>query len=217
LHSSSSHRHRGGTVLSLRNCFVSVIAAAAAATISTATLGAQASASICKDGTTSISSGRGACSGHGGVDRKAVSNQKRVVKGETKAAKAVTRRTSGTRVTTGPARAMAELEARKSRQRRRERRFPLQPQRRHREPRRGLGRGRTRTRPSLQDQAQQRTTTPSAPSLAARTGCIHIPRTAAARVAITAESRAGCSHHFRTVQQEGRATRPFVFFQSVRG
>ena len=34
-------------------------------------LGAQAATSVCKDGTTSAASGRGACSGHGGVDAKA--------------------------------------------------------------------------------------------------------------------------------------------------
>ena len=69
-------------------------------TLSTASLNAQAAATICKDGTTSISSGRGACSGHGGVDRKAVSRQRKVVKSETKAAKAVARRTEGAQVTT---------------------------------------------------------------------------------------------------------------------
>jgi hypothetical protein len=81
------------------------ILAAIAATLISAmaaavSLQAQAAASICKDGTTSVSTGRGACSGHGGVDRKAVSHQKKVVKRETKAAKAVTRTTAGTQVTT---------------------------------------------------------------------------------------------------------------------
>ena len=60
----------------------------------------QAAASICKDGTTSTATGRGACSGHGGVDRKAAAHQKKIVKRETKAAKAVTKTTAGTRVTT---------------------------------------------------------------------------------------------------------------------
>jgi hypothetical protein len=69
--------------------------------LSAASLSAQAAAAtICKDGTTSVSSGRGACSGHGGVDRKAVSHQKKVVKTETKAAKAVAKRTAGAQVTT---------------------------------------------------------------------------------------------------------------------
>ena len=56
--------------------------------LSAAALNAQAPATICKDGTTSASSGRGACSGHGGVGRKAVSHQKKTVKSEAKAAKA---------------------------------------------------------------------------------------------------------------------------------
>lgn len=85
---------------SLRKWFFSTLAAAAIATLSTTSLTAQAAATICKDGTTSASSGRGACSGHGGVNRKASSHQKNVVKSETKAAKAVTKRTTGTQVTT---------------------------------------------------------------------------------------------------------------------
>jgi len=68
--------------------------------LSAASLNAQAAAVICKDGTTSASSGRGACSGHGGVDKKAVSHQKKIVNSETKAAKAVTKTTAGTQVTT---------------------------------------------------------------------------------------------------------------------
>ena len=87
-------------MLSPRNWFFSTVTAAAIAALSTTSLQAQASATICKDGTTSISTGRGACSGHGGVDKKAVAHSKKVVKGETKAAKAVTKRTSGTQVTT---------------------------------------------------------------------------------------------------------------------
>jgi hypothetical protein len=87
-------------VLSSRKWILSTAIAAAIATMSAASLHAQAAATICKDGSTSVSSGRGACSGHGGVDQKAVSHQKRVAKSETKAAKAVTKRTSGTQVTT---------------------------------------------------------------------------------------------------------------------
>src|SRR5258708_6654697 len=68
--------------------------------LSAASLNAQAAATICKDGTTSVSSGRGACSGHGGVDKKAVSHQKKTVKAETKAAKSVASRTAGAQVTT---------------------------------------------------------------------------------------------------------------------
>ncbi len=61
-------------------------AIAALATIQTGSLQAQAAASICKDGTTSVSSGRGACSGHGGVNKKAMKAQKKAAKGEVKAA-----------------------------------------------------------------------------------------------------------------------------------
>lgn len=86
-------------MLSSRNWLFSGITAAAIA-ISSASLHAQAAATICKDGTTSVSAGRGACSGHGGVDKKAVAHQKKVVKSETKAAKALAKRTAGTRVTT---------------------------------------------------------------------------------------------------------------------
>jgi hypothetical protein len=68
--------------------------------LSAASLNAQAAATICKDGSTSVSSGRGACSGHGGVDKKAVSHQKKIVKTETKAAKSVASHTAGAQVTT---------------------------------------------------------------------------------------------------------------------
>ena len=56
-----------------------------------ASLAAQgAAATICKDGTTSVASGRGACSGHGGVDAKATDVAKKgaakVDKAESKAA-----------------------------------------------------------------------------------------------------------------------------------
>ena len=87
-------------MLSSRKWILSTAIAAAIAAMPGASLRAQAAATICKDGTTSVASGRGACSGHGGIDKKAVSHQKRVVKSETKAAKAVTKRTSGTQVTT---------------------------------------------------------------------------------------------------------------------
>ncbi|HEV8449545.1 MAG TPA: DUF3761 domain-containing protein [Gemmatimonadaceae bacterium] len=58
-----------------------------------ASLAAQgAAATICKDGTTSVASGRGACSGHGGVDAKATDVAKKgaakVDKAESKAASA---------------------------------------------------------------------------------------------------------------------------------
>ena len=48
-------------------------------------LGAQATASVCKDGTTSAAAGRGACSGHGGVNAKAT---KKAMKAEAKMDKA---------------------------------------------------------------------------------------------------------------------------------
>ena len=50
---------------------------------------AQAAATICKDGTKSTSSGRGACSGHGGV--KATAAAKKATRAETKVAKTDTK------------------------------------------------------------------------------------------------------------------------------
>jgi hypothetical protein len=87
-------------VLSSRKWVLSTAIAAAVATMSAASLHAQATATICKDGTTSVSSGRGACSGHGGVDKKAISHQKKTVKSETRAAKGVVKHTAGAQVTT---------------------------------------------------------------------------------------------------------------------
>jgi hypothetical protein len=56
---------------------------------------AQATAAVtCKDGTTSTATGRGTCSGHGGVDKSAKSNTKVAkadAKAQTKAAKAETK------------------------------------------------------------------------------------------------------------------------------
>jgi predicted nucleic acid-binding Zn-ribbon protein len=72
-------------VLSPRNwIFATAIAVAA---MSAGSLQAQAAATICKDGTTSVSSGRGACSGHGGVNKKAMKAQKKAAKAEVKADK----------------------------------------------------------------------------------------------------------------------------------
>lgn len=51
-----------------------------------ARLDAQASATVCKDGTTSTATGRGACSGHGGVDSKATASAKKAATAEKKAA-----------------------------------------------------------------------------------------------------------------------------------
>jgi Protein of unknown function (DUF3761) len=98
--SSSTHLGRGVKVHSSRNWILSTAIAVAVATMSAGSVEGQATAAICKDGTTSASSGRGACSGHGGVDKKAVSHQKKVVKTETKAAKGVASRTAGAQVTT---------------------------------------------------------------------------------------------------------------------
>jgi len=72
-------------VLSPRN-WIFATAIAAVATMSTRSLQAQAAATICKDGTTSVASGRGACSGHGGVNKKAMKAQKKAAKAEVKAA-----------------------------------------------------------------------------------------------------------------------------------
>ena len=50
--------------------------------------GAQAVASVCKDGTPSAASGRGACAGHGGVDAQATKTAKAKARADAKAAKA---------------------------------------------------------------------------------------------------------------------------------
>ena len=71
-------------MLSSRN-WILAAAIGAIATMSAGSLQAQAAATICKDGTTSVSSGRGACSGHGGVNKKATKHQKKIVKSEVKA------------------------------------------------------------------------------------------------------------------------------------
>ena len=81
-----THPGTGRHVFSTRKLLLSALTGAVTL-LSAAALNAQAPATICKDGTTSASSGRGACSGHGGVGRKAVSHQKKVAKSEAKAAK----------------------------------------------------------------------------------------------------------------------------------
>ena len=78
-----THTGIGGFVLSSRN-LIFAAAIAAVASLSTAPLNAQAAATICKDGTPSVSSGRGACSGHGGVNKKALKHQKKGAKAEVK-------------------------------------------------------------------------------------------------------------------------------------
>jgi hypothetical protein len=87
-------------MFALRRALLLSITGAAIAAVPGLSANAQAVAAICKDGTTSASSGRGACSGHGGVNKKAVKNEKKVVKSETKAASAVARKTAGAQVTT---------------------------------------------------------------------------------------------------------------------
>src|SRR5512132_4354247 len=47
----------------------------------------QGVATLCKDGTTTTTTGRGACTGHGGVDKKAAKQSARVATAETKAEK----------------------------------------------------------------------------------------------------------------------------------
>jgi hypothetical protein len=67
--------------------------------VSPAGLSSQTTAVKCKDGTTSASSGRGACSGHGGVDKTATTAEKKTVKKEEKTATAVVKKTPGAQVT----------------------------------------------------------------------------------------------------------------------
>src|SRR5260221_9453999 len=69
------------------------------ALLSTSTSGAQATATKCKDGTTSATSGRGACSGHGGVDKTATKTVAKTAKAQEKTAKTVVKHTTGTQVT----------------------------------------------------------------------------------------------------------------------
>jgi hypothetical protein len=83
-----------------RKWILNLTLVAALTAIAGASIGAQATATICKDGTTSASSGRGACSGHGGVDKTAVKQQKKAVKTQVKAAKSVANHTAGAQVTT---------------------------------------------------------------------------------------------------------------------
>ena len=65
---------------------------AAAIALAPFALQAQAAATItCKDGTTSTATGRGACSGHGGVNKSAAKAAKSEAKSTTKAAKAETK------------------------------------------------------------------------------------------------------------------------------
>jgi hypothetical protein len=87
-------------MLSSRNWVLTTAIAGVLTAFGGASVSAQAAATICKDGSTSIASGRGACSGHGGVNKTAVKQQKKVVKTQVKAAKSVANRTAGAQVTT---------------------------------------------------------------------------------------------------------------------
>jgi hypothetical protein len=57
---------------------------------SSAAFSQTAAASVCKDGTTSAASGKGACSGHGGVDAKATAAASKAAKAAAKTAAQVT-------------------------------------------------------------------------------------------------------------------------------
>jgi len=59
----------------------------------------QATALKCKDGTTSASTGRGACSGHGGVNKTASKAVSKTIKTQEKVAKTVAKTTPGAQVT----------------------------------------------------------------------------------------------------------------------
>jgi hypothetical protein len=80
---------------------------------------AQAAASVCKDGTTSAAVGKGACSGHGGVDAKATTAAKQAEKkAKTTAAKTVPAATAAKTPSlpapvpaTAPARAKSEAKS----------------------------------------------------------------------------------------------------------
>jgi len=86
-------------VISPRNWILTTAIVAAVSAMPLASMRAQAVATTCKDGTTATASGRGACSRHGGVNKAAVKQQKKVVTTEVKAAKSVANRTSGAQVT----------------------------------------------------------------------------------------------------------------------
>ena len=60
---------------------------------------AQAAASICKDGTPSAASGRGACAGHGGVDAAATKAAKSAAKADARAAKKTAAASAAAKVT----------------------------------------------------------------------------------------------------------------------
>ena len=71
----------------MRGRVLAAVAAFLTVSLYGAALNAQATASVCKDGTTSAASGKGACSGHGGVDTKATSAAKKAETATKKAEK----------------------------------------------------------------------------------------------------------------------------------
>jgi hypothetical protein len=71
----------------MRGRILAAVAALLTIGLQSARLQAQAAASVCKDGTTSAAAGKGACSGHGGVDTKATAAAKKAEK-KTETAKA---------------------------------------------------------------------------------------------------------------------------------
>jgi hypothetical protein len=71
----------------MRGRVLAAVAAFLTVSLYGAGLNAQATSSVCKDGTTSAATGKGACSGHGGVDAKATSAAKKAEKKTEDAAK----------------------------------------------------------------------------------------------------------------------------------
>ncbi len=69
-------------------------------TLFSAPLAAQAPATICTDGSTSVASGRGACASHGGVDKKATKEARKAAKAAEKSA-VKQARTTGAMLTCG--------------------------------------------------------------------------------------------------------------------
>jgi hypothetical protein len=90
-------------VFSFRKCLYTAAIAGAAAAFSVSTAQGQGTATICKDGTTSVSAGRGACSGHGGVNKAATAKEKKGVGKQARAAKSTAKGTGSPIPTPGTA------------------------------------------------------------------------------------------------------------------
>jgi hypothetical protein len=86
-------------VFSFRKSLYAAAIAGAVAAFSFSTAQGQATATICVDGTTSAAAGRGACSGHGGVDRAATAKEKQGVRKQARAAKTAANATAGAQLT----------------------------------------------------------------------------------------------------------------------